>query len=201
MIDELIVLNDPNDIATTQKILKNLHEKGVSIVTYDTTNVTLAMVPIGKIAIGDDGTSTRIFLRSGENNLVTVGGTDAETLDGYDTTTSVSASSVPILDSDGYISVFLQTYNSGWIQLAANATTATLTHNLGDAAVFNLQYSGPSIFMCVYNGYTDYGSQIIELSSTTLAVSSGAQGVGMKVLGGEVNYVTGCVRVLGLALA
>jgi hypothetical protein len=69
MIDQNTVLTKTDDLKTIQKIFDNVHQQATGLVTASTTAVTAAMVPVGKLLIADDGTTLRIYVRTGTDSV------------------------------------------------------------------------------------------------------------------------------------
>jgi hypothetical protein len=69
MLDQLTIYRDPDDVKTLQKILNDVHNQALGTAFYNTTNVSLADIPVGKLVVIDDGTSTRGGIRTGKDRM------------------------------------------------------------------------------------------------------------------------------------
>jgi hypothetical protein len=69
MIDQNTIITKTDDLKTLQKIFDNVHQQATGIVTSSTTAVSADMVPTGKLLIADDGTTLRIYVRTGTDSV------------------------------------------------------------------------------------------------------------------------------------
>ena len=135
---------------------------------------------------------------------------NADLLDGYNTTTTAVASLVPVLDASGFVTPFLESYDSGWNNAIGTAADVTLTHNLGTTKVMyqvwiavNNDGSGGNAELPVHY-YTNvyYGCQVISVSTTQIVIARIHGAVHYRIAGGT-SYgaiASGYVRVLMIAL-
>lgn len=69
MIDQLTKVTKADDIKTLQKVMDNIHNQATGLVFGSTTVVSTKMVPTGKLHIVDDGTTLRIYVRTGKDSV------------------------------------------------------------------------------------------------------------------------------------
>lgn len=109
-IPKVIEIQDWN---TAKHALDHIYREALGTTFYNTTMVSLVDVPIGKLVIIDDGTNTRVGMRTGLNRLAWWGTnsvSDSGTTVG--TTIYMTGSSVVIVSSPGGTTDTYWSYNS-----------------------------------------------------------------------------------------
>jgi len=135
---------------------------------------------------------------------------NSDMIDGYDTTVNASASKIPILNTNGYIAPFFETYDSGWFACSTGGTY-TKTHNLGTTKILPILYwasSSGGANMSTILGAThpqlddENNGNIQNITSTTLTVQAGRTAVHVTLDDRGISTLqrSGYYRVIVLAL-
>ena len=69
MIDQTAKITDTKDLKTLQRILDSVHTQSTGTTFGNSTAVSVAMVTPGKLHVADDGTTIRLYFRTGKNNV------------------------------------------------------------------------------------------------------------------------------------
>ncbi len=151
----------------------------------------------------DVATGTAPFTVASTTKVTNLG---ADTLDTYDTTTTASASKIPVLDASGHVVPFLETYASDWTAFASN-NAYTLTHSLGTTKVLitiqaaeNSDGSGWFTIIPQATPAATDGCSVYALTTTQISIRFQSNIVDIPADGTPVLRTSGYFRVLMLAL-
>ena len=68
MIDKVYQVVDPSDAASVSKTFDSIYEQATGLIHTDTTP-TSGAVPFGKLVIYDNGTTRRVYVRTGKEGV------------------------------------------------------------------------------------------------------------------------------------